>query len=65
MVGSSDSQGSQGLWGNISSTEMRSIFAEHKDSLTQYFKEELFGYIYQALLMCEIVDPYTSRSVRV
>ena len=40
------------------------MFAERRVQLTQSWKEEGFESLYHALLMCEIMDPSTSRSVR-
>ena len=56
-------QDSQGKWGHIASMEMRSVFLQWRVQLTRSWKEEIFGPIYHALLMCEMIDPYTSRSV--
>ena len=47
------SQDSQVQWGQISSTALRSICVENRVKITRYWKEEGFGYLYQALLMCE------------
>ena len=38
------------------------MFAEIRAQLTQSWNEEGFGSLYQALIICKIVDPYTSRS---
>ena len=57
-------QDSQGQRGQTSSISVRSMFSERRVQLTQSWKEEGFGSLYQALLMCEMMDPYTSRSVR-
>ena len=40
------------------------MFAERKVQLTRSWKEEGFGSLYHALLMCEMMEPYTSKSVR-
>ena len=38
---------------------VRFMFAERRVKLVQSWKEERFGSLYHALLMCEIMDPYT------
>ena len=50
--------------GNTSSIAGRSIFAERRVHINQYWKEEEFESLYHALLMCEIVYPYKSKAVR-
>ena len=46
-------------------TEVIFIFADTRVSLDQSCKDEGFVYLEQALIMCEIMDTYTSRSGRV
>ena len=48
-----------------SSTTTRSIFADHRAQLSKLWNEEGFRSLDQALLMCEMVDPSTSRSALV
>ena len=49
---------------HTSSMEERSVFAERRVQINRSWKAEGFGSIDHALLMCGIMDPYTSRSVR-
>ena len=51
--------------GHTSSTTTRSMFEERRDKPYQYSNEEVFILVYQALIMCEMVDPSTSRSTQV
>ena len=37
------------------------MFSEQRDQLVQSWNQEQFISLYQSLLMCEIVDPSTSR----
>ena len=39
------------------------MFADWRVQLELSWKEEGFGSLYHALLMCEMMDPYTSISV--
>ena len=55
-------QVSQEEWGNTESMDTISVYNYNRVDLTQYWKEEGLGYIYQALLICDIVDQYTSNS---
>ena len=41
---------------------MRYMFAERRDQLDQSWNEEGFNSLDQAFLMCEMVEPSTSRS---
>ena len=62
MGGRRVSQGTQYGRGQISSTTTRSKFAEHIAKLSQSWNKEGFRSLYQALIMCEMVEPSTSRS---
>ena len=62
MGGSRGAQDSQGKWNHTSSMSVRSISAERRVQLTQSWKEEGFEYLDHALLMCEMMEPSTSRS---
>ena len=62
MVGNRGSQGIQYGRGQTSSFTTGSMFAEHRDQLSQWWNKEIFSLVDQALLMCEIIDPYASRS---
>ena len=42
---------------------VRSMFAERRVQINQSWKEEGFGSLDHALIMCEMMDPYISRSV--
>ena len=64
MGGSRGDQDSQGQRGQTSSMKVRSMFEDRWVQLTRYWQEEGFGSLDHALLMCEIMDPSTSRSVR-
>ena len=57
-------QNIQGQRGQTNSMAVRSMFSEWGIKLTQYWKYEGFGSLDYALLMCEMMDPSTSRSVR-
>ena len=50
--------------GQKSPMAVRSIFEEQRVQLNQSCKEERFGSLYHALLMCEMIYPSKSRSVR-
>ena len=63
MGGSRGDQDSQGKCGKTYSMVVRSIFAERRVQLARSWKEKIFGYLDHALLMCEIMDPSTYRSV--
>ena len=63
-VGIRGDQDIQGRCGQTSSMAVRSMFAERRIQISQYWKEEIFGSLEHVLLMYEIMDPYTSRSVR-
>ena len=41
------------------------MFAEHRYQLDQMWNGEGYRSLYQAFIMCEIVDPYTPRPARV
>ena len=62
--GSRGDQDSQGKLGQKSSMAVRSMFAERRVHLTRSWKEEGFVSLYHILLMCEMIYPSTSRSVR-
>ena len=62
MVGRMVSQGIQYGIGQTSSTTARSMFSECRSQLSQLWNEEGFILLDQALIMCEIFDPSTSRS---
>ena len=59
------SHGGQYGRGQTSLTTMRYMFAERRDELAQSWNEEGFNSLDQVFLMCEMVDPSTSRSERV
>ena len=61
MGGNRGSQGIQYRRGQTSSITIRSIFSDRRYQLFQLFNEKGLRSLDQALLMCEIVDPYTSR----
>ena len=63
MLGRRGDKDSQERSGQTYSMAGRSMFAERRLHFNQYWKEEGFGYIYHALLMCEIMNPSTSKSV--
>ena len=65
MKGIGCSQGIQYERGQTYSTTTHSMFEERRAQLYQYWNKEGFSSSDQALLMCEIVDPSTSRSTRV
>ena len=54
-------RGSQGEWGNIASMYMLSVYNYNRYDVTQYCKKEGFGYLYQEMLMCKMVDQFTSK----
>ena len=58
-------QGIQYVIGQTSSTTMSSIFVDRRDQIYHLRNKEGFNSLYQALLMCEMVDPYISKSARV
>ena len=64
MGGNRGDQDIQGQLGQTSSMEVRYMFAEQRVKLTRSWKDEGFGSLDHALLMCEIMDLYTSRPVR-
>ena len=64
MVGSRGDQDIQGQCGHKYLMAVRSMFAERRVQITRYWKEEVFGSLDHSLLMCEIMDPSTSRSER-
>ena len=64
MRGIRGSQDSQGKWGQTSSMVVHYIFAEPRVQLTRSWKEEGFGYLDNALIMCEMMYPSTFSSVR-
>ena len=41
------------------------MFADRRDQLSQLWNKEVFSSVDQDFLMCEIVDPSTSRSAQV
>ena len=53
----------QGQHGRTYSMAVRSMIAERIFQLNRSWKEEGFGSLYHELLMCEMMDPSTSRSV--
>ena len=61
IIGDQDSQ-VQG--GYTSSMAERSIFVEQRVQLTRYWKEGGFESLDHTILICEIMEPYTYRSVR-
>ena len=65
MGGNRISQGGQYVRSNTSSTTMHSMVVELMYQLSQSWNEELFSSLDQTLLMCEMVEPYTSRPERV
>ena len=65
MRGGRGSQGIQYGIGQTSSTTTRSMFAECRSHLYQSWNKEVFSSLYQALFMCEMVNPSTSRSSQV
>ena len=54
----------QGQHGQTYSIAMHYMFAERRVQITRSCKEEGFGSLDPALLMCEMMDPSTSRSFR-
>ena len=64
MGGSRGSQGIQYGKGQTSSTTTRSMFAELRYQLSQSWNEEGFSSLYQALLICAMVEPYNLRSAQ-
>ena len=62
MGGSRGSQGIQYGRGQTSSTTMCSKFAMRRAQLYQFWNQEEFRSLDQALLICEMSDPSTSRS---
>ena len=54
----------QGQRGRTYSMAVRSMIAERIFQLNRSWKEEGFGSLYHELLMCEMMDPSTYRSVR-
>ena len=65
MGGNRISQGGQYGRGQESSTTTHYMFAECRYQISPFCNEERFRSLDQALLMCEMVDPYNSRSERV
>ena len=65
MRGNMGPQGIQQRWGQTDSATERSMFTDHRAQLTQSWNIEGFSDLYQALLMCKMVYPYTSRTTRV
>ena len=65
MGGSRSFQGIQYVKGQTSSTTTCFTFATRRSQLYQSWNEEVFIYLDQEFLVCEIVDPYTSRSAQV
>ena len=53
----------QGRLGNKYLAAARYVFEEYKVHIIQYWKEEVFVSLYQALRMREMMDPYTSMPV--
>ena len=64
MVVRRGDQYSQGQRVHTLSMSVSSIFAEQRVQLTRYWKKGGFWSLGHALHMCEIMDPSTSRSVR-
>ena len=64
MGGSIGEQDSQGKRGQISPMAVCSMFAERRFHINQSCKEERFGSLDHSLRMCEMMEPYTSMSVR-
>ena len=62
--GSRGDQDSQEQRGYTYSMEVRSMFSYWRVQITQCWKKGRFGSLDHALPMCEMVNPYTSRSVR-
>ena len=62
MVQNSIPHGIRNGRGQTSSNTTLFIFAEHRAQLDQFCNEEGFSSLYHALIMCEMVEPYTSRS---
>ena len=65
MGGSRGYQGTQYGRGQTSSNTTRSTFAENRARISQSWNEKVLSYLDQELLMCEMVDPSTSRFARV
>ena len=65
MGGNKISQGSQYGRGLTSSTTTRYIFSENRAQLAYLCNEEGFISLDYVSLICEMVEPYTSRSVEV
>ena len=65
MGGSRGFQGIQYGRGQKSSTTTRSMFAERRAQLYQSWNEEGLSYLYQALIIFEMVYTSTSRSAQV
>ena len=63
-IGSRVDQDSQVQCVQTSTMAVGYIFVERRFQLTQSCKEEGFVSLYHALLLCEMMDPSTSRSVR-
>ena len=57
-------QDTQGKRGHTSSIKLCSMFVDQRVQLTLSWKEEVFGYLDHALIMCEMMDPYTFRLVQ-
>ena len=55
---------SQVKGGHTSSMSGRSMFSERRFKLARSWKEEGFGYLVHALLICEMMDSFKSKSVR-
>ena len=64
MRRSRDDQDIQGQGGQTHSMAGRSVFLERRVQLAQSWKEEGFEYLDHALLMYEMMDPSTSKSLR-
>ena len=62
-VGSRGDQDIQGYCCQKYAMELHSMFAEQMVQLTQSWKQEGSGYIYDILLMCEMMDWSSSRLV--
>ena len=65
MGGSRGSQGIQYVKGHTYSTTKCSTLATRRSHIYQSWNKEVFSSLYQAFLMCEMVDPSTFRSERV
>ena len=63
MGGIRGDQNRQGERGQTYPMALLSMFAEWRVQLSRSWKEEGFGSLDHTILMCEIMDPYTSRSV--